>query len=42
MHDKAKGCYKDLARRLGARYDVPVYKHQRLRNPETLEFRKSK
>ena len=42
MHDKAKGCYKDLARRLGAHYGVPVYKHQRLRSPETMEFRKSK
>ena len=42
FHDKMKGCYKDLVRRLGAHYDVPIYKHQRLRSPETLEFRKSK
>ena len=42
FHDKMKGCYKDLVRKLGAHYDVPIYKHQRLRNPETMEFRKSK
>lgn len=38
MHDKMKGCYKDLARRLSAKYSVPVYKHQKLRTPETLEW----
>ena len=38
FHDKMKGCYKDLVRRLGAHYDVPIYKHQRLRSPETMEF----
>lgn len=42
FHDKMKGCYKDLVRKLGAHYDVPIYKHQRLRSPETMEFRKSK
>ena len=40
MHDKAKGCYKDLGRRIGAQYGVPVYKHQRLRSPETMEFKR--
>ena len=38
FHDKMKGCYKDLVRALGARYQVPFYKHQRLRSPETMEF----
>lgn len=40
FHDKMKACYKDLCRELGAKYDIPFYKHQRLRNPETLEFAK--
>lgn len=38
FHDKMKACYKDLVRALGQKYNVPIYKHQRLRNPETLEF----
>ena len=38
FHDKMKACYKDLVRALGAKYNVPIYKHQRLRNPETLEW----
>lgn len=38
FHDKMKGCYKDLVRRLGQTYQVPIYKHQRLRSPETMEF----
>ncbi len=38
FHDKMKGCYKDLVRKLGAHYDVPIYKHQRIRSPETMEF----
>ena len=38
FHDKMKACYKDLVRNLGAKYDLPIYKHQRLRKPETLEF----
>lgn len=36
IHDKLKGCYKDLARKLGEKYRVPVYKHQKLRTPEEL------
>lgn len=36
FHDKLKGCYKDLVRRLGEHYNVPVFKHQRLRKPEEL------
>lgn len=38
FHDKMKGHYKDLVRALGEAYGVPIYKHQRLRKPETLEF----
>ena len=38
FHDKMKACYKDLVRTLGAKYNVPIYKHQRLRNPDTLEW----
>ena len=38
FHDKMKGCYKDLVRALGKKYNVPIYKHQKLRHPETMEF----
>jgi len=38
MHDKAKACYKDLARNIAAKYGVPVFKHQRLRKPEGMEL----
>ena len=27
-----------IVRRLGAHYNVPIYKHQRIRSPETMEF----
>lgn len=37
FRDKMKACYKDLVQTLGAKYNVPVCKHQRRRNPETLE-----
>ena len=36
FHDKMKGCYKDLVRKLGAHYNVPIFKHQKLRTPEEL------
>ena len=36
FHDKLKGCYKDLVRKLGEYYNVPIFKHQRLRKPEEL------
>ena len=39
FHDKMKGCYKDLVRRLGTKYNVPIYKHQKLRTPEQLEWK---
>lgn len=38
FHDKMKGHYKDLVRALGEKYNVPILKHQRLRNPETIEW----
>ncbi len=36
FHDKLKGCYKDLVRKLSEYYNVPNFKHQRLRKPEEL------
>lgn len=36
MHDKAKADFKNLARAIGEKYGVPVFKHQKLRKPETL------
>lgn len=38
FHDKMKGCYKDLVRALGEKYQIPVLKHQRLRRPEELQW----
>ena len=38
FHDKLNGCYKDLVRKLGSTYNVPIYKHQKLRKPEELEW----
>lgn len=35
-----KGCYKDLVRALGAKYQIPIYKHQKLRTPAELEWTK--
>jgi len=39
FHDKLKGCYKDLVRKLGEEYQVPIYRHQKLRNPQEMEFK---
>ena len=39
FHDKMKACYKDLVRVLGSTYNVPIFKHQRLRNPEELDLK---
>lgn len=36
FHDKLKGCYKDLVRRLGQEFQIPIYKHQKLRTPEEM------
>lgn len=36
FHDKMKGCYKDLVRALGQKYNVPIFKHQKLREPESM------
>ena len=39
-HDNTKGCYKDVIRALGQKYNIPVFKHQKLRKPEELELKK--
>lgn len=39
FHDKLKGCYKDLVRKLGAKYNISIYKHQKLRIPEEIEWK---
>jgi len=39
FHDKMKACYKDLVRKLGEQYNIPIYKHQRLRKPQGLDFK---
>lgn len=38
FHDKLKGCYKDLVRKLGQQFQIPIYKHQKLRNYADLKF----
>lgn len=38
FHDKMKACYKDLARALGEKYRIPALRHQRLRQPEELQW----
>ncbi len=38
FHDKLKGCYKDLVRKLGEKYNVPIIKHQALRAPENISW----
>lgn len=38
FHDKMKGCYKDLVRTLGEKFQIPIYRHQRLRKPQELDF----
>lgn len=40
FHDKLKGCYKDLVRVLGEKYNVPIIKHQALRAPENIKWNK--
>jgi len=39
FHDKLKGCYKDVVRALGEKYNVPILKHQALRKPESISWR---
>lgn len=36
FHDKLKGCYKDLVRKLGEECGIPIYKHQKLRTPQDI------
>ncbi|MDD4678994.1 MAG: D-aminoacyl-tRNA deacylase [Tissierellia bacterium] len=38
FHDKLKGCYKDVVRALGEKYNVPILKHQALRKPENINW----
>lgn len=38
FHDKLKGCYKDVVRSLGEKYNVPIFKHQSLRNPDQINW----
>ena len=38
FHDKLKGCYKDLVRNLGNEFQIPIYKHQKIRNPQELQW----
>ena len=38
FHDKLKGCYKDVVRSLGEKYNVPILKHQALRKPENINW----
>lgn len=40
FHDKLKGCYKDVVRLLGEKYNVPILKHQALRNPLNINWAK--
>lgn len=42
FHDKMKGCYKDLVRSLGEKYNVPILKHQWLRHPTDIEWLNNK
>ncbi|UZJ42134.1 D-aminoacyl-tRNA deacylase [Prosthecochloris sp. SCSIO W1101] len=38
FHDKLKADYKNHLRRLGQERGIPVFKHKRLRNPESLDL----
>lgn len=38
FHDKLKGCYKDVVRMIGEKYNVPILKHQALRKPEDINW----
>ena len=42
FHDNLKGLYKDSLRALGAKYGVPVFKHQALRKPENIAWPEDK
>lgn len=42
FHDNLKGLYKDSLRALGAKYGVPVFKHQTLRKPENIAWLEDK
>ena len=38
MHDGLKGVYKQQLRMLGEKLGVPVFKHQKLRKPESIDW----
>lgn len=38
FHDNLKGVYKDQLRSLAADLGIPVFKHKKLRNPETIAW----
>ena len=38
IHDGLKGAYKEQLRILGGKYNVPVFKHQKLRKPKTIDW----
>ena len=38
MHDGLKGAYKEQLRILGEKLNVPVFKHQKLRKPEDIDW----
>lgn len=40
IHDKMKGTYKEQFRILGAKYNVPVFKHQQLKRPKDIAWKK--
>lgn len=39
FHDKMKSCYKDLVRALGEKYQIPILRHQRLRQPKEIQWK---
>lgn len=39
IHDKMKGTYKEQFRIIGAKYNVPVFKHQQLKRPNDIAWK---
>lgn len=39
MHDGLKGIYKEQCRLLASKYKIPVFKHQKLRKPKTIDWK---
>lgn len=38
IHDGLKGAYKEKFRILGEKYNIPVFKHQKLRRPKAIDW----